>query len=395
VLLQKNVPAISGNEARAVRLIFSRWTIVLLAIAVVLPWLAIAFLPACGHAVYAIPPASPTNDSAASPVVRSPHPQTVPRSARKEQPSGAPGPSQPSTNGAVIAEIDALESESVEIAHTLIQDFPNNAAALGLIAMVCDRHGQTTRALEYWEQALHCNPNRPDLYDALATVALRKMEYEKAAELCRKGLRISARTTHLRCQLVEALNGLGRFQESVDELQIAIKLTPDIGEFHYQLGKIYAVLHEYEKAKISYEAAVALQPGSASAHYGLAIAYARLGMDEQSRRAMGQFQKLQAKRLPVQRDGNDGADDAWNCRLNLAKVCSQAATIYLDRGRPGKAESLLRRGAAVAPENIGCRMQLAQLLCRENRVPATVPILRELIGIACRTWSPSRFEEGQ
>ena len=279
------------------------------------------------------------------------------------------------------AEIAALEKESIEIAQTLIKDFPNEADPLGLIGMVYSRYDQTAKALEYWEQALSRAPDRPDLYDAMAAVALRKGEYEKAVELCRKGLGKSAQRPHLRCQLVEALNGLGRTEESLGELLSAIALAPENGEFHRLLGKTYALLNEHEKARTSYEMAIRLEPRSASAYYGLAGACAKLGMEDQSERAMERYEKLHAESMQAQRSRSDIAHDALDCRRILALTCSAAAAVYLGKGRPEKAEPLLRHGAKADPENAGCRIQLAQFLLNANRLPETVPILQELIAI--------------
>jgi len=362
-------------------LIFSRWTVVLLAIAVVLPWLAIAFLSVPGHAVYGRSTPSPESGRAVPPVVQSSQLQPVPNAKQEAEHPSKPVPPQPDRQVAVMAEIDALEKESIEIAQTLTEDFPSRSDGLGLIGMVYNRRGQTAKALDCWEQALKRNPNRADLYDAMATVALRKEEYEKAVELCRKGLTTSDQMPHLHYQLAEALNGLGRAEESVSELQIAIRLFPEHGEFYCQLGMSYALLSEHGKAKNSYEMAVKLQPRSTCAHYGLARACAELGMEDQSNRAMEQFQKLKAESLPVQRDRTDRAEDALNCRRNLAMTCCDAGTVYIDNGRPEKAELLLRRGAEVDPANIGCRIQLEQFLFIANRAPETVPIVWELIEI--------------
>ena len=173
---------------------------------------------------------------------------------------------------------------------------------------------------------------------------------------------MSTQTPHLLYQLTEALNFLGRLEESVNELQIAVRLFPENGDFHCQLGKTYMMLKEYDKAKISYETAVKLQPRSMSAYYGLFVVCTRLGMTDQSNQAMKQFRKLQGESLPVQWGPSDGTDDALSCRRGFAMTCADAGTIYLDNGMPGKAEPLLRRAAAVDPENIGCRIQLAELL---------------------------------
>ena len=167
---------------------------------------------------------------------------------------------------------------------------------------------------------------------------------------------------HLHVQLVEALNGLGCVEESLSELQTATRLFPENGEFHCRLANAYAMLNEDRKAKSCFETAVKLQPRSASAHYGLALACAKLGMEDQSNRAMKQFQRLKAESLPVQRDRRGIADDALNGRRNLAMTCADAGTIYIDNGMPEKAESLLHRGTEADPNNLGCRIQLKQIL---------------------------------
>ncbi len=385
------MPTILAKVQRvAVRLIFSRRTIVLLAIPCALLWLVIVFLSASGHAAYGISRPSPQSGRTTPPVARPSELQLLPSAKQEEQLSSKPALPQPDRQEAVITEIDALEKESLALAQTLIRDFPGKSDPLVLAGKVYNRHGQTIKALEYWKQALKCNPNRLDLYDAMAGVALHNGEYARAAELCRKGLGMSTQTPHLLYQLTEALNFLGRLEESVNELQIAVRLFPENGDFHCQLGKTYMMLKEYDKAKISYETAVKLQPRSMSAYYGLFVVCTRLGMTDQSNQAMKQFRKLQGESLPVQWGPSDGTDDALSCRRGFAMTCADAGTIYLDNGMPGKAEPLLRRAAAVDPENIGCRIQLAQLLYSANRVPETVSIVRELIGIACRTWIPDR-----
>ena len=197
----------------------------------------------------------------------------------------------------MIAEISALKEESIEIAQALVEDFPGQADPLGLIGTVHYRRGQTVKALEYWEQALHATPIALIFMMRWRRLRFRKGEFAKAAELCRKGLEKSARMPHLHCQLAEVLNFLDRPEESLSELQVAVKLSPGNGELHCQLGKTYALLNEHEKAKLAYETAVKLQPGNTSAHYGLARACAKLGRKDQSKREMAEFQKEQTEKL--------------------------------------------------------------------------------------------------
>jgi len=150
---------------------------------------------------------------------------------------------------------------------------------------------------------------------------------------------------------------------------------------HCLLGKTYELLGEHEKAKTSYERAVKLQPQSVAAQYGLAVACAKLGLEDQSQRAMEQYQKLQAENSKSQRSKRDVVFDASRSRKILAMTCSDASTVYIRSGMPARAEPLLRRGVKADPEYTGCRIQLVQLLCLADRVPEAVPIMRELVAI--------------
>ena len=104
-------------------------------------------------------------------------------------------------------------------------------------------------------------------------------------------------------------------------------------------------------------------------------------MEDESKRAMAQFQTLNAENMHDERSRRDLAYDVLKYRRILAMTCSDAGTVYLRSGRPGRAEALLRKGAEADPKNVSCRQQLAQILMGANRLPETVPLILELIEI--------------
>jgi Flp pilus assembly protein TadD len=214
----------------------------------------------------------------------------------------------------------------------------------------------------------------------MATVSLRKGEYEKAMDLCRQGLG-KGDMPMLHYHLAEALVGLGRAEEALSESQIAAKAAPKDAEIYCQLGRTHTVLRDYEKARLDYEMAVKLQPDNKAAHYGLAMACAKLGLEDQHQRAVEQYEKLNAADVQVQRSRRDVAYDAEKYRTALAMTCCDAATVYLGGEMPKMAERLLRRAAEVAPKNTACRMQLVQLLCAKARATEAVPVAKELVEI--------------
>jgi Flp pilus assembly protein TadD len=140
-------------------------------------------------------------------------------------------------------------------------------------------------------------------------------------------------------------------------------------------------LRDYEKARLDYEMAVKLQPDNKAAQYGLAMACAKLGLEDQHQRAMEQYEKLDAADMQAQRSRRGAVYDAPKYRSILAMTCCDAAGVYARGGMSRMAERLLCRAAEVDPEDIACRVHLAQLLCAKNRAAEAVPFAKELIEI--------------
>ncbi len=278
---------------------------------------------------------------------------------------------------AVQQEIASLKKESLEIADRLMQEYPNSADAFDLLGSVYRLIGETSKAWPCWEKALSRDPRRADVCIAMAGAALSEGEYDKAAELCRSGLARSNDVWYLRFQLAKALQGLGRPEEAIHELQLAIAAFSKDDESYILLGQSYALLKEYGKAKTSYERAVELNPGNPSAHYGLAIACARLGLADQSKQSMEQYAKCAAKSTKQREFSRDAAE----YRRALAVTCDHAATIYMRHQKPADAERLLRRGAAVDSQFKPCRFHAVLLLLNTHRAEEAVQPAKELIAI--------------
>ncbi|MGA2617830.1 MAG: tetratricopeptide repeat protein [Thermoguttaceae bacterium] len=277
------------------------------------------------------------------------------------------------------AEAEALKKESLEIGQRLIQEYPDSVDGVNLLAKVHYRCGEGAKAWQYWEQAWSRDPSRADACAGLASIAHDKGEHEKVVELCRKGLAQTPGSVYLLRQLAQALNWLGRPEEAVPELRRAIEIMPKDAASHMALGQSYAMLGEFEKAKASYETAVKLEPGDQRAYLGLATACAKLRLEDQSKRAMGQYETRNAAFLQFQRTRRDISFDVARSRRCLAQTCWEAVTVYLRRQNTAKIEGLLRRGAELDPQSIKFRFELAMFLVSVQRGPEAIATLKELI----------------
>jgi tetratricopeptide (TPR) repeat protein len=320
----------------------------------------------------------PADDVPQPPVARPRPPASVPKSGATEPALGASPPSDPA---AAHAEIEALKRESLQIAEGLVREYPHTTEGIGLVGTVYLNCGESGKAWECWERLRLRDPRQPDVYIAMAVVALRKGDYEEAADLCRTGLVNTGGTADLYRHLAEALHGMGKPEEAVGALEHAIRMAPGDGDSHYLLGASYAMLNEYAKAKTSYEKAVEIQSGQPRSHYGLAVACAKLGLDKQSQQAMQRYQKLQTASIENQRSQRGVALEVLRYRRMLAATCSHAAAVHLAHQKPEKAEQLLRRGAAVDRQDTTCRAQLVLLCLRSNRDAEALAVCKELITV--------------
>jgi cytochrome c-type biogenesis protein CcmH/NrfG len=318
-------------------------------------------------------PATPTGPNPSAPgSVTSKNETKLPRD---------PSSAQADPVAAVRAEIEALDKESLDIADSLVRDYPEASDPLAFLGMVHARFGRMAEAWPCWEKALARDPARADVYRAMATAALGRGEYNKAAQFCRDGLAKSAGISDLHLQLAKAMVGLGKPEEAVPELELAIQALPNDEENYLLLGQAYSLLKDYAKARTNYERAVKLKPSDQQAHYGLAITCVKLRLQDESKRSMERYQKCAADFMTMLRSRRDVSYDVGKYRYYLALTCCEAAMIYAGHQRTDKGEELLRKAAKLEPRNTFCLFLLAKLLYNTGRGPEAVGVVKDLLAI--------------
>jgi len=150
----------------------------------------------------------------------------------------------------------------------------------------------------------------------------------------------------------QALHELGR---SRDALPILRRLNghPELPQserlrIHELLGYVYLSLHEFRRARRHFSAAIKLQPDDASTHHGLALAIQN-DPEVDARRASRHYRKA----------------------LELASADPQllvdAGAYAVQMGHDRKGLSLIRKAAALAPNNLTILRALIEALCDTDR----------------------------
>lgn len=289
-------------------------------------------------------------------------------------------PQQPDELAVFVAnappEVATLVREAIDVAHDLVERFPDDPDALNVMAWVHFRFGGSDEAVAYWQKCLELDPRFVDAYFSMASAARDRGDHEQAAEYFRKAWELDPAWPSLAEHLAEALMNLGRLDDAADVLEQNIKTHPRAMRSSVLLGDIYAQLGEYEKAKQRYEAAIRVYPGSASAYYGAASACIALGKTDESKQLMEKFNALKASEEQAHRDAVQTHDGVFPVRFGVAEVYVAAGRVCLVHDDPQTAERCFRRGAEVYPQHPECSDLLASLYDRQGRTHEAIAALR-------------------
>jgi tetratricopeptide (TPR) repeat protein len=274
--------------------------------------------------------------------------------------------------------IAALKKEELELVETLKKDFPNSINPVMLMGNLWERHGDATRALEYFNKVLEKNPERPDVYKSIGWFYMNKEQYEQAIEYWQKALEIDPNTPGIHYNIALALMGQNKQEQAIEELEKGIRIFPGSGSSYFLLGQLYLQQKEYEKAGKSYEKAIEIEPNNTNAYYGLFTLSTRLKQRDKARKYMAIFKKLKAEDMKVLKDRNTAVVDLIDMQKGAAETYLLAGQMYQTGGNFQKAEELYKKAATLNPENIQCLGKLASFYIAANRIDDAISLYRRI-----------------
>lgn len=187
--------------------------------------------------------------------------------------------------------------------------------------------------------------------------AWRLLQQGKAARaeaLCRRMARRLPAHGGARHLLGLAVKAGGDLRQAESHLRASIDLSPDVAEYHSNLGNLLRDLGRGDEAEASYARALTLDPNSKPALIGLVRARTDLGRAADAEPAAREL----AKRHPMD-------PQSW---------ALLAATVR-DQGRLEEAESLFRKSVAIGPRHAIAHHNLGALLSRMERAEQALAAL--------------------
>jgi tetratricopeptide (TPR) repeat protein len=115
------------------------------------------------------------------------------------------------------------------------------------------------------------NPDNFDVLITLADVYTQQGKYQQSIDVYQKALKIYPDNVDILLLIGAQWKAMGNLPQARDTYQKAASLDVNRSDVHFNLGIVYNGLHQYPESIAAYEKSLQLDPANAEARYGLAI----------------------------------------------------------------------------------------------------------------------------
>ncbi len=231
-----------------------------------------------------------------------------------------------------LVALEAGHLEEAEAAFRQARELePTRAAVYHNLGEVFSRRGQSGEAIANFRKAIQLAPQEPESYLRLAALESQLKRFHDAEQTLNQLLRLRPRNAdahlllgrvarerddralaekHLRQyvrlrpkdpkgwgELGTALLRDEKSREGEALLKRALAIDPSLGIVHYNLGLLYSLRGDHQRAKPYLETAVRLLPANAAAQYQLGVVLVRLGELETAEKSFRKTLELSPEHL--------------------------------------------------------------------------------------------------
>jgi tetratricopeptide (TPR) repeat protein len=272
-----------------------------------------------------------------------------------------------------------------------------NADALIMLGAIYRAAGRLDEAEQMLARAFTIAPNRADLHEERAAVALARGDWQTAEAELQQALTLDEARASARIALGQLyVERLGQPAAAVEQLQRAVRAEPGNGTAQRWLGEALLGTNRADAAVAAFERALAAAPNDAAAQHGLAQAYLALGrLDEASAAAQQALDASNGMFVPAwiglgnvleRQQRFDEANARYNAALERDPAATDAygglARIAAAQGNGQAAVDHLRRGLAQAPQNVPLLVALGDQLLQTNATQEALDVFEQAKAIA-------------
>jgi tetratricopeptide (TPR) repeat protein len=311
-------------------------------------------------------------------------PEEPARSVPAPSPEGGQA-SLPSTSIPVPESYDGLKQEALAFGARLVERYPDASEAVGLLARMHDRFGNSAEATRRWEQWLTRHPDSAEAHFRLGRYAKEKGEDAEAVSHLQKAFELDPSLPGVQVHLGESLMNLGKSKEAVAVLEAGADATRLNPNRLLMLGHACLQTQQHEKAKAAFRKVLEIDPKYTHALFGLATACTKLGQTEEAKKHFAEFAKRKDRGIVADRaDAKARLNDLPAVRQIVAVWYTTAGKVYDREGDLTEAETHWLRAAAVHPADTESRRALARLYQWQGKTHQAARVVAELRGILLR-----------
>ena len=189
----------------------------------------------------------------------------------------------------------------IEIAHGLLNQFPNSVIMLNILGAAYAGLGDFSEAINSYKKAISIEPNYIDAHYNLAFALREEGKIEDAVSTFKKVISISPKHANAYNNLAVTLQKQGKLGEAVSAFKKAISIRPDYVEAYYNMASALEEQGQLEQAVISYRKSISLKPDYADAYFNMASTFEKQGNLEEALNAYNKTLEL-----------NPDYSDAWS-----------------------------------------------------------------------------------
>ncbi|MEI6707074.1 MAG: tetratricopeptide repeat protein [Methylococcales bacterium] len=159
-----------------------------------------------------------------------------------------------------------------------------NYLAYNDLALVLADKGDTNAAIESYKKAIVANPNYANAYYNLGLIFLGKKDYQQAIIQFNKIIELPYNEGNFKAYngLCYSLGQESKYQEAINNCELAIKIKPKDDNIYDTLGSVYFMQKDYSKALLNYQTAVDYNAENSEAQQHLAEVLAILRRCEEA-----------------------------------------------------------------------------------------------------------------
>lgn len=211
-------------------------------------------------------------------------------------------------------------AEAAGLYRQIVKDEANNFHALHFLGLIEAAEGRLEQAEKLMARSLAIRPPNVQFVENYATLLFKAAQFDKAAEICRRGIGLDGKNLNLLRMLglsqlklgrpqdalaqfdailalqrsnIAALNGrsvalsaMKQYDAAMAAVERALAIDPNSVDANINKGNLFSVQDRFEDALACYDRALALQPSNPDALGGKAIALVPLGRIDDARVAI-------------------------------------------------------------------------------------------------------------